>query len=478
MSSAAHLPVARPGPAPWYREARALMALSLPLIAGNVAWGAIAATDLLLIGRLGADAVGAGALGINLHTAFLIFGMGLASAAAPLIAQERGARRHAVRELRRSVRQTIWACAMLCVPCWAILWQGEAILVLLGQDRALSAAAGGMLRGLQWALLPYLVFLVLRNFLSALERPLWGVVVMAAAVPFNALAGWALIFGHFGLPALGLFGAGLASTLSCTFMAVALMAALRADRHLRRYHVLGNWWRADRQRLAAVWRIGLPIAITLGLEVTVFNAAVLLMGLIGRTALAAHAVAIQITMLAFMVPTGIGQAATVRVGLSAGRGDAAGVRLAGWTALAIGTGFALAAAAVLVGAPRPLIAAFLDPADPANAPVIALAAALLAVAALFQLVDCTQAIAAGMLRGLQDTRVPMLIAGFGYWVVGIGAGVALAFPAGLGGVGIWLGLASGLATVALLLIRRWHRREALGLIPPPPAIEAEHARPS
>ncbi len=452
-------------PTPWRTEARALLRLSVPLVIGNLGWSAIAATDLLLLGRLGPDAVAAGALALNLYTAFLIFGVGLATAASPLIASERGQRLHSVRDIRRTVRQTIWAGAAICVPVWLLLWHAEPILILIGQKPDLSASAAELMRSLQWGLLPYLAYVVLRNFVSALERPIWGVIVTLATVPFNALAGWALIFGHLGLPAMGLHGAGLASTLSSVFMLVGLLLVVGLDRRFRRYHLLGRFWRADWKRFRTVWKVGLPIAITLGLEVTVFNAAVFLMGRIGRDSLAAHAIAIQIAALCFMVPMGIGQAATVRVGYAHGQRDAAAAGRAGWLALALGTAFAVCSAMLLIGAPRLLVSGFIDVDLPANAEVVRLAIAFLAVAALFQLVDCAQAVAAGVLRGLQDTRVPMIFAGIGYWVIGIGVGTGLAFPLGMEGVGIWLGLATGLGVVAVLLVWRWARRERLGLVP-------------
>ncbi len=459
MASLAIPPTSRP----WRIEARALITLALPMILGNVAWSGIAATDLLLLGRLGPDAVAAGALGINLYTACLVFGMGLTTAASPLIAAERGRRLHAVREVRRTVRQTLWVAFILCLPCWLLLWHSEAVLVAMGQDRALAALAGKLMRGMQWALLPYLGFLTLRNYISALERPVWGVIVVVLAIPFNLVVGWALIFGHLGLPPLGMFGAGLGASITSLFMALGMIAVIRCDRRFARYHLFGRFWVADWPRFAAVWKIGLPIAIMLGLEVTVFNAAVFLMGLIGRAPLAAHAIALQIASLAFMVPLGIGQAATVRVGIAYGRKDPAAMGRAGWLAIGIGVGFALVAAAVLVAIPRPLIAIFIDVASPANAQVVALAQAFLAVAALFQIVDCTQAVAAGVLRGVQDTRVPMIVAAIGYWIIGIGVGALLAFRTDLAGVGLWWGLASGLGFVAVVLTWRWHMRERLGL---------------
>ncbi len=450
---------------PWRIEASALIALALPMIAGNIAWSAIAATDLLLLGRRGAESVAAGALAINLFHALLIFGMGLVTAASPLIATERGRRRHSVRDVRRTVHQTLRAAVFFVLPAWAILWECETILLAMGQQPDLAHEAGQLMRGLQWALLPFLCFTTLRNFIAALERPVWGLVVMLLAIPFNVLAGWVLIFGHLGFPALGLFGAGLASSLSSSFLFLGLMIVILVDRRFRRYSLMGRFWTRDRERHRQVWALGLPIAITLGFETTVFNASAFLMGLIGRDSLAAHAVAIQISALVFMVPMGIGQAATVRVGIAYGRKDRAAIGRAGWLALLIGTGFACCAAAMLVLMPRTLVSAFLDLSNPANARTASLAVSFLAIAALFQLVDAAQAVGAGVLRGVQDTKVPMIFALIGYWAVGIGVGTLLAFPFHMEGVGIWLGLASGLGAVALLLIIRWSLRERLGLMP-------------
>ena len=449
----------------WGEEARALIALAVPLIAGNLAWAAISATDLLLLGRIGPDAVAAGALALTVYTVTFMFGMGVIAAASPLVASERGRRLHAVRDIRRTMRATFHTVAMVGLPAWLLLWFAEPILRALGQAPDLAHDAARLMHGLQWALPPWLLFVALRSFIAALERPLWGVVMLVGGIGANALAGWCLIFGHLGAPALGLFGAGLASACSATLMAMGLAAVLLTDRRFRRYHLFGRWWRIDRARLGAVWRIGLPIAITQVLESGVFNAAGLLMGVIGRTALAAHAVALQVAILSFMVPMGLSQAATVRVGYAAGRGDPATIGRAGWSAIAIGGGYAVLAGAALLGAPRLFLSLFLDVDAPANAEAVRLGTAYLAMCALFQLFDCTQAITAGALRGLRDTRVPMLFAGFGYWVIGLGVGVLLAFPGRLAGVGIWAGLASGLGTVAVLLIVRWARRGKLGLMP-------------
>jgi MATE family multidrug resistance protein len=271
-----------------------------------------------------------------------------------------------------------------------------------------------------------------------------------------------LIFGRLGLPALGIAGGGVGSTLTWLALCVALIAVIRRDRQFRRFHLFGRWWHLERERTFALARLGWPIGLTMALEMGVFALAVYFMGWIGASAVAAHAVALQIAALTFMVPLGLGQAATVRVGLSLGRNDNAGITRAGWTGWIVGVGFMGAMAVVMWAMPRSLVTLFLTDV-PANAAVIALAISFVKVAAAFQLADGAQVIGAGMLRGLHDTRWPLIFALFGYWGVGLGIGSWLAFGADWQGVGIWIGLAAGLAAVAALMLARWLMRDRLGL---------------
>jgi MATE family multidrug resistance protein len=360
----------------------------------------------------------------------------------------------------------MWSAFLLVLPMWAFLWNSEAVLLLLGQEPGLAADAQGFVRHLMWALLPAFLYLVLRNFLAALERPGWPLAVAVGAVIVNLVVNIALIFGvpQIGLPALGLPGAGIGSSITVTVEFAVLALIVTRHRKFRRYHLFGRFWRPDWPRLREVWRLGLPIAVTLTLEVGVFNAAVFLMGLIGTASLAAHQIAIQIASLSFMVPLGLAQAVTVRVGHAYGRKDPVAIARAGWTSFVMATGFMALMALLMWIMPHHLVGIFLDTADPANAAVIPLAVAFLGVAALFQIVDGAQAVGAGMLRGLHDTTVPMAFALFGYWIAGIGTAVGLGFGLGWGGVGIWSGLAAGLAVVAILMLIRWTRRERLGLM--------------
>ena len=447
--------VSTEGQSPWRDELRATLLLAWPMILSNLTMMLIGVTDVILLGWLGPRELAAGALGHNLAIFCAIFCMGLVTATAPMMASEKGRMAHSVRDIRRTFRQGLWVCCSVMVPIWTFLWNTEAILVATGQQPDLAANAAIFVRAYLWSILPFLGFLVLRNFVAALEQPVWATVVACGAVVLNAVVNYGLILGHYGLPQLGLMGAGIGSTITnvVQFGVMALVVSFHPK--FRRYHLFGRFWRPDWPRFRQIWRLGLPIGVTMGFEGGVFAVAILLMGLINEASVAAHAVAIQIASLTFMVPMGLGQAATVRVGLAFGRNDADGITKAGWTAFVLGTGFMAAMAMGIYSFPEALIGIF----------VINLAVSFLMVAAIFQIVDGAQVVGAGMLRGLHDTKVPMYFAAFGYWVVGIGVGGWLAFRGGWDGVGVWTGLATGLAVVSVLMLVRWSMRARLGLLP-------------
>ncbi|TDQ23726.1 MATE family multidrug resistance protein [Phyllobacterium brassicacearum] len=433
------------------------------MILTNLAQTAMTATDVMMMGWVGASTLAAGALGTNFYYLLMIFGLGLMLATSPMMARELGRNRFAVREIRRTVRQGLWVAVAVSIPIWLVLWNTESILVAMGQDAGLAGQAGNYMRALQWAVLPFYGYIVLRSFIAALERPGWALVIAIVSVAFNALANWVLIFGHFGFPKLGIVGSGIATTLSSMMMFAGLVVVISMDPKFRRYRLFGRFWRADWPRFADLLRLGLPIAAILSFEVTIFNAAAFLMGLIGADSLAAHAIAIQIASIAFMVPMGFGQAATVRIGRAYGAQDRDGIKRAGWVAFAAGTGFMVLTALLMLLAPHQLISAFIDINDPANADVISLAVTFLAFAALFQIFDGGQAVASGMLRGLHDTTIPMIYAAIAYWGIGLPLSVGFGFWLDMQGAGIWVGLLCGLAAAAVLLISRWLRREKLGI---------------
>lgn len=447
---------------PWRSELRATLALAWPLIMANLTQQLIQATDVILMGRLGATQLAAATLALNLTWTFSIFLLGLITASSPMIATALGHRANAVRDVRRTFRAGLWLVAIVMPPYWLLMWHVGDLMLAFGQSQELASQGQRFLRAYMWIVAPWLIFQLLRNFVAALERPRIVLWLSIAGIGFNALVSWSLIFGHFGLPALGLVGGGIGSTITWLILCTALIAVTSLDRKFRRFHLFGHCWRFDRQRTIAMAKLGWPIGATMAVEIGVFALAAYLMGWIGALAVAAHAIALQIAALTFMVPLGLGQAATVRVGLAVGRGDLQGITRAGWTAWVLGTAFMGVMALAIWSVPRPLVTLFL--ADvPANALVISLAVSFLKIAAAFQLVDGAQVIGAGMLRGLHDTRWPLIFALVGYWVVGLGIGAWLAFAADWKGVGIWVGLASGLAAVAALMLGRWLLRDRLAL---------------
>ncbi len=451
------------------RDARAelvaMLRLAAPLVAANLLQMGVYSIDVIFVARLGTTELAAATLGVYVYGVMLFALIGLVGAASPLIAAELGRRAHAVREVRRSFRMAMWLAVGLGALCMLLLANGERFLLFAHQGPHVAERTGAFLDILLWATIPALATGAMRVTASALGRPGWAMIVTGLGLCTGLLGNWLLVFGHAGFPALGLEGSAIASVATSTAMAVAFAIILVTDRHLRRYRLFGRWWRIERSRMAEIVRLGVPIALTMTFEGALFSAAGFLMGLIGVTEVAAHAIALQIAAIAFQVPFGVAQAATIRVGLAYGAGDHRWAARAGWCALVVGTGFMAFTALLLVLMPRLFVGIYVDPDAAVNAALVPLAIQYLGVAAAFQLFDGAQAVAAGVLRGLQDTRVPMLIALLGYWVVGAGLAVALGFGLRWEGLGIWWGLAAGLAAVAGLLVWRWTARERLGLMP-------------
>lgn len=456
---------ARQEKGPWRREFRATLTLAWPLVLTNLSMSVIGATDVLMLGWLGASELAASSLAVTLFMLMMIFCIGLITASSPMMASELGRKPNSVRDIRRTFRQSLWTALLICLPVWAILWHTQDILLFFGQIPELAEKAQSYMRAYMWSILPVLWTISMRNFLSVLERPIWSLIVGILGIFANILFNYALIFGNFGMPRLGLVGAGISSVLANSVMFMGMVAVIHLHPVFRRYHLFGRWWRSDWTRFFEMWKLGFPIAISFGLEAGVFSIAVMLMGLISEQAVAAHAIALQIATVTFMVPMGLAQAATVRVGIGYGRSDPSMIHRAGWTSFMLGTGFMTVMALIIVTFPGPLIALFLQGDSAENIAVAALAAQFLIVAAAFQIVDGAQVVGQGMLRGLHDTRVPMIFSGFGYWVIGIGAGWWLAFRQGYEGVGLWAGLAIGLFIVAVLVIARWCMRGKIGLLP-------------
>ena len=447
------------------RELGATFALAWPLILANLAINAMTATDYMFLGWLSPRALAAGALGFNLYQPMLLLGIGVVGALSPIAAAKIGAG-EGPEALRRAAHQALLSALFVAAVAWVVLWHAEAILLAIGEAPDLAADAGAYMRALQWALAPGLLFVASQSIFAALERPRPALLAGLAACAFNALANYALVFGKLGMPALGVVGSGVAHTLSVTLMFAMMAAASLVDPRLRRVRPFALPWRPRLAELQAQWRLGLPIGAMIAAEVGVFCASTFAMGLIGQTTLEAHTIALQIASLAFMVPLGLGQAAAVRVGHAFGARSPAAIGRAGWSAFGMTACFSLVSATLMLAAPRLLIAPFMDIAAPANAAAVATATVLLRVAAIFQIFDASQVALANMLRGLHDARAPLVIAFAGYWAVGAPVGAALGFLTPLRGVGVWIGLASGLAVVAALLMTRWLGKARRGFLVP------------
>jgi MATE family multidrug resistance protein len=424
--------------------------LAVPLALTQLGQIAMMTTDLAFIGRLGDGAVAAAALA---HTIFFVsftVGMGLVSAVSPLAAQAYGARNP--HRVRRSLRVGLWAAFLISLPVMALPFWGEQILLALGQSPAAAGLAQQYLLGLVWSILPGLWFMAIRGFMSAINRPepiLW---ITLAAIPTNALLVYLLLYGEWGLPRLELFGAGLATSMVNFAMFLACLWFAARRRPFRKYHVLGHIWHIDWPLMRQLVVLGAPISISFLLEYGLFGAAGLLMGLISTTALAAHQIALQIAAILFMVPYGIGMAATVRVGHGVGRRDAAAVRRAGFIATGLGIGFMSAMTLVVILGRFAIAQIFLGEGADAAA---ALTATLLLVGATFFIADGIQTIASGSLRGMNDTRVPLLFATVSYWLIGFTLACGLGFWTPLGAVGVWIGLSCGTLVYATLLLLRF-----------------------
>jgi MATE family multidrug resistance protein len=451
--------VSTPG---WGTEARQSFGLAWPLIVAQLAQNLLFTTDVVLMGWLGPKYLAAGTLANAFMVPFLFFGVATVSAVAPLVAQARGARN--IKAVRRIVRQGLWAAILVGTLLLPIVLNIRTVFGWLGQDAEISALAESYVFAGAWMFYPALGIAVLRSLLAAFDKTRAILVITVLGVVVNALVAYTLIFGHFGFPRLELRGAAIATGTVNLVMFLAMLAYALRHRRFKRFHILARFWNPDWSHFRAIFRIGVPIGLTVLAEAGLFSVAAILMGQLGTNEVAAHAVALQLASTAFMVPLGLGLAATVRVGVAFGRGDRQGIHRAGWTALAMGTGFMALTCILFLALPQTLVGIFLDRTDPANTVALGLAATYLGIAGIFQLADGAQVVAAHALRGLSDTKVPMFLAIIGYWAVGLPTAYVLGFVLNWRGTGIWLGLAAGLAIVAIVLVARFAMRERLGLL--------------
>ncbi len=438
----------------WSRHLADTALLGAPLIGAQIAQLAINTTDVLIISQLGTAELAAIVLASQFFFTIFILGSGFSTAAIPLathalaVGDERG--------VRRAIRMGMWASLAFSILCIPLFLYSEPILLALGQKPDVAAFAASYLHIAGFGIIPALQFMVLRSFLSALKRAGIILYVTVAVLVLNAVFAYAFVLGHFGMPAFGMHAAAYVAAGVNLFGFVAAVVYIERVPMLAAYGLFTRFWRPDWQALGEVVRLGIPVGLMVLAEVSLFTVASLMMGWIGTVELAAHGIALQFASMSFMVPLGLAQAATVRVGLAAGAGKRVDVMRAGGAAVLLATGFALASCILFIVERESLARLFVDPASSNAAELIATAGPFIIVAGAFQLFDGLQAIGAGLARGLKDSTVPMVLAIASYWGIGFTSAYLLAFPLGFGGIGIWYGFMLGLAAASVALNGRFY----------------------
>ncbi len=438
-----------------YQEhTRSIWTLGMPLILSNLAMFAIHITDTVMLGWYDVTALAASTIAGTLFFVIFIVGAGFAQAVTPLVAA--AAEEDDDVQVRRVTRMGLWLSIIYGLIVTIPFFWAEDILIAIGQDADVARLAHIYLQIVIWQMVPALIIMTLKSFLAAMEHTaiiLWATIGTAV---LNGFINYALIFGNWGMPELGIKGAAIAS-LTVNLVTV-LILVFYIGKALPQFELFKNFWRSDSEIFKRVYLLGWPIGLTSLAEGGLFAASAVMMGWIGAIELAAHGIAIQLASLTFMVHIGFSQAATVRAGRALGRKDEVSLRRGGITAIGMSALFAVATSVVFLAIPETLVSLFIDPNEPERASLLRIGASLIMVAALFQLVDGLQVLALGLLRGVQDTTVPMFMATISYWVIGLPVSYLLAFTFGLGGVGLWLGLVIGLAVAAVLLLWRFWGR--------------------
>ncbi len=431
-----------------------MLRLAIPVVFAELGWTAMATVDTLMVGRLSAEAIGAVSLGSGIFLGVTIFGMGMLLGLDTLISQAFGAGR--LRDCHRSLIHGIYAALILTLPLTGILVVVIRALPGFGINPAVLELTVPYLKPVMWSLLPLLLYAATRRFLQATGHETAVMAVLVVANVVNALTNWGLVFGKWGLPALGVVGAGWATFSSRTFMAVVLLGAIVWFEKKEGHGLFETSFRFEWSRFRDLFALGLPAALHITLEMGLFSVATALASRLDAASLAAHQIALSVAATTFMVPLGVSSAGAIRVGLAMGAGDRDGVRHGGWLAIVLGVGFMALAALTLFVFPGPIINLFTGDAN-----VLAVGVSLLYVAGFFQLFDGLQVVTAGILRGLGDTRTPMVAGLVGYWILGLPAGYWLCFGLGWGVSGLWVGMLVGLTTVGVVLLAVWMRRLSL-----------------
>ncbi len=459
MKDAAETQQVRRTASHWHEEVHILGKLCIPMIATQLAVISLSTTDVLMMGWLGKQQLAAGALGMQYHLPIFLLAMGVIQAVATLVAQAIGANDN--KRLRHSLRQGFWVAICATIPLSFLLWYGEPILLLLGQEPVKAGLAGGYLKANMWGFLAGLMFITMRGFLVAHSDIAPILIISLVGVLLNIIGNYALMFGNFGFPRLELIGAGITSSVISWYMCISLLIYIMRHRVYREYELFRRFWLSDWPLFFEIVRIGAPVGITILAATGFFSVATLMIGTLGTIPLAAHAIAQQIVVIIFMVPLAISQAAAIRVALSVGAEDRPGVHRSGWTSVIFGMGLVFVICLFIAVARTPLTMACLDTSLATNTPVVELAAGLLIIAAIYQIFDGLVILTSGPLRGMKDTRVPMIFSFIGYWVIGLSTCIVLGFVLEWGVMGIWIGITLGTLVVSALNTRRFIQKSAL-----------------
>ena len=441
-------------------EVKKCLALAVPLAAAQLAQSATGFVDTVMMGWLGSQTIASGALGVTIFSFCLLIVTGIVSAVSPLAAQAYGAGNR--EKVGTIVRLGLGISLVLGILITLLLYNGGALLLLLGQDANTVALAEIFLRAIALGFIPALGFAVLKSFLSALLQPQLVIVTVVLGTLLNITANYVLMFGKLGFPALGLAGIGWASTLSLWSMFVALIYICNQPRFAV-YSIFRSLSKKafpleHRRIIGEIFQVGLPIGGLIAVEGGLFTVVTFIIGQLGTNALAAHQIALQTISISFQIALGISLATTVRVGQLVGQNDLLATRLAGYVGIAFAALSMGVIGITLWLVPKSIISLYIDINDPNNADVVVLAVKLLGVAAIFQIVDGVQVTAGGALRGLKDTRIPMLIGIFAYWCVGFFTGYTFGIRSGYGAIGLWWGLAIGLAIAAIIMTWRFSNK--------------------
>jgi MATE family multidrug resistance protein len=438
---------------PFRSELGPMLRLAVPVVLAELGWMSMGIVDTIMVAPLGPAAIGAAGIGNSLHIAFAIFGMGLLLGLDTLVAQAYGAGDH--RDTHRWLVHGLLLAAALALPVMLVCGLIWVAIPHLGFHPEVMALLGGYFAVILWSTLPLLLYAAVRRYLQGIHAVVPVAFALVTANVINAGANQLLIYGGFGLPALGVPGAAWATVLSRLYLLFVLWLAARHYDRVRASGLTEVSRRISWDRLARLWRLGFPAALQISIEVAAFALATALAGRLDPVSSASHQIALNIAATAFMVPLGLASAGAVRVGNRVGARDPVGAGHAGWTAIGLGGVFMTATAVLFVAMPRTLIGLFSPGPD-----VLALGASLLLIAAVFQLFDGLQAVATGVLRGLGETRTAFVVNLVGHWLLGLPVGYVLAFTLGRGVTGLWIGLSTGLIVCGVALTWVWSRRIA------------------